>query len=73
MARAAFGSVQTDPYPEDDTSAMGEYIDASLRERRSLEQAVADLLAKYEKHPSVELVRMIRQLEAEIAERKRRP
>lgn len=52
---------------------MGEYIDASLRERRSLEQAVADLLAKYEKHPSVELVRMIRQLEAEIAERKRRP
>jgi hypothetical protein len=50
---------------------MGEYIDASFRERRSLEKAFADLVAKYEKHPSEELARMIRQLEAEIAERKR--
>ena len=36
---------------------------------RSLEEALADLLAKYEEHPSPELGRMIRQLELEIAER----
>ena len=30
---------------------------------RSLEEALADLLAKYEEHPSPELGRMIRQLE----------
>jgi hypothetical protein len=37
---------------------------------RSLEQALADLLAKQQKNPSPELARMIRQLEIEIAERK---
>jgi hypothetical protein len=37
---------------------------------RSLEEALADLLAKYEENPSPELGRMIRQLELEIAERK---
>jgi hypothetical protein len=37
---------------------------------RSLEEALADLLKKYEEHPSPELGRMIRQLELEIAERK---
>jgi hypothetical protein len=36
----------------------------------SLEQALADLLATFEKRPSPELARMIRQLETEIAERK---
>ena len=36
---------------------------------RSLEEALADLLAKYEEHPSPELGWMIRQLELEIAER----
>ena len=40
---------------------------------RSLEEALADLLAKYEEHPSPELGRMIRQLELEIAERKGHP
>ena len=43
---------------------------------RSLEQALSDLLATYEKRPSPQLARMIRQLEIEIAERKdasRRP
>jgi hypothetical protein len=37
---------------------------------RSLEQALADLVAKHRKNPSPELARMIRQLEIEIAERK---
>jgi hypothetical protein len=37
---------------------------------RSLEEALADLLAKYEENPSPELGRMIRQLELEIVERK---
>jgi hypothetical protein len=37
---------------------------------RSLEEVLADLLKKYEEHPSPELGRMIRQLEIEIAERK---
>ena len=37
---------------------------------RSLEEALADLLKKYEENPSPELGRMIRQLELEIAERK---
>jgi hypothetical protein len=37
---------------------------------RSLEQALADLVAKHEKRPTAELARMIRQLELEIAERK---
>jgi hypothetical protein len=37
---------------------------------RSLEQALADLLAKHHNNPSPELARMIRQLEMEIAERK---
>ena len=36
---------------------------------RTLEQALADLLASYEKRPNPELARMIRQLETEIAER----
>jgi len=38
---------------------------------RSLEQALADLLAKNEKQPTAELARMLRQLELEVAERKR--
>ena len=36
---------------------------------RSLEEALADLVATYEKRPSAHLARMIRQLETEIAER----
>ena len=41
--------------------------------RRSIEEALADLRAKYKIHPTAELARMIRQLEAEIADRKRPP
>jgi hypothetical protein len=46
-------------------------IDKGLTERRTLEGALADLTAKYTRHPRPELVRMILQLEAEIAIRKR--
>ena len=45
-------------------------IDEAMRERRSIEEALADPRAKY---PTAELARMIRQLEAEIADRKRPP
>lgn len=44
-----------------------------LTGRRSLERALADLRAQYEKRPSGELARMIEQLEAEIAIRRRPP
>lgn len=44
-----------------------------LTERRSLEDALADLRAKYEQRPTGELARMMEQLEAEIAIRKRPP
>ena len=50
---------------------MGDLIGVGMSERRSLEEALTDLHAKYAKHPSVELARMIEQLRAEIAERKR--
>jgi len=46
---------------------MPQSVDAHIR---SMEQALADLVAKYQKQPSPELARMIRQLEVEIAERK---
>jgi hypothetical protein len=52
-------------------SEMIDDLDEAMRERRSIEEALADLRAKYEKQPSRDLARMIRQLEAEIAERKR--
>jgi hypothetical protein len=42
-----------------------------MSERRSIETALADLLAKYERFASADLARMIRQLQAEIGERKR--
>ena len=41
--------------------------------RRSIEEALADFRAKYKIHPTAELARMIRQLEAEIADCKRPP
>ena len=49
-------------------SGMEGYLDDSRA--RTLEEALADLLATHEKRPSAELARMIRQLEAEIADRK---
>lgn len=47
------------------------YIEKALNERRSLDDALADLTASYNRYPTPELARMIKQLEAEIAERKR--
>jgi hypothetical protein len=38
---------------------------------RSIEEALADLIAKHQQRPTEELARMILQLETEIAERKR--
>ena len=49
------------------------FIELTLRERRSLETALAELLAKYRGSAgkSPDLARMIRQLEAEIRYRER--
>jgi hypothetical protein len=48
-------------------------IDLILRERRSLETALGELVAKYNRSSckNPELARMIRQLKAEIMQRKR--
>jgi hypothetical protein len=50
---------------------MDGIIERGIIERRSIEEALADLLAKYERYPSPDLARMIRQVHAEIGERKR--
>jgi len=49
-------------------------IDLILRERRSLETALDELVAKYNRssYKNPDLARMIRQLKAEIIQRKRR-
>jgi len=49
------------------------YIDLILRERRSLESALAELVGKYNRstYKSPDLSRMIRQLKAEITQRQR--
>jgi hypothetical protein len=53
---------------------MTEFIEAALNERRSLEQALADIAAKYERTPPGErrdgLGRMIQLMQVEIAKRK---
>jgi hypothetical protein len=41
-------------------------IDHALQSRRSLEQALADLRAKYTREPSPDIERMIKGLESEI-------
>jgi hypothetical protein len=43
----------------------------AMRERRSMEEALSDLRAQYEKAPTAARARMIQQLEGEIAIRKR--
>ena len=47
-------------------------IEKLLRERRTLEKALADLLAKYQHDPSPELARTIELIHAEIELRKRK-
>ncbi len=50
---------------------MGEFIEKTLQERRSLEKTLADLVAQYERKPSPELKRTIELIEGEIEIRKR--
>jgi hypothetical protein len=46
-------------------------IDTLMKQRRSIHQAHADLIAKFARDPSPELARMIGDLELEIADRNR--
>ena len=48
----------------------GDIIGREMRERRSIEQACADLRAKLQRQPTPVLARMIEQLEAEMVDRK---
>ena len=48
---------------------MQHFIDHYLAERRTLDQAVADLRATYAQDPAPDLANMIRQGEAEILDR----
>jgi len=48
-------------------------IDEVIRQRRSVEGALAELEAKHRQRPSPTLARMIEQLKAELAIRNRRP
>ena len=47
-------------------------IEKAINRRRSLESALAELEAKYQRQPSPELARMMEQLKAEIATRQQR-
>ncbi len=53
---------------------MNGFIETALNERRSLEQALAEIAAKYERTPPGErrdgLLRMIQLMQVEIARRK---
>jgi hypothetical protein len=49
---------------------MNDFLAKALAERRSLEEALRDLRAKYERQPSPDLAEMTRQLESEISDRK---
>jgi len=51
--------------------AANTLIDTLVKGRRTIEQAHADLVAKFARDPSPELARMIEDLELEIAERSR--
>jgi hypothetical protein len=52
---------------------MATYIDQMLAERRTLQQAVADIRAKYRREPDPDLAEMILHGEAEIIDRTSRP
>jgi hypothetical protein len=49
------------------------FIERMLIERRSIEQALVDLLAEHGRSPNPALARMIQELAAEITERKSAP
>jgi len=50
---------------------MGNFIDRVLTERRTLQQALADLRVKYNREHDPDLAAMIRHGEAEILDRQR--
>ena len=50
---------------------MVDDIDEVLKQRRSLAQALAEMEANHQRRPSAVLARMIEQLKAELAARKR--
>jgi hypothetical protein len=49
---------------------MADFLDEALKERRTLEKALADLLAEFQRKPSPQLARTIELLRAEIELRK---
>jgi hypothetical protein len=50
---------------------MVDDIDEVMKQRRSFERALADMEANYQRRPSAALARMIEQLKAELAIRRR--
>jgi hypothetical protein len=50
-----------------------DFIDVALKERRSLETVLAELVAKHNRSPSPGLARMIQGIEAELIRRRRVP
>jgi response regulator RpfG family c-di-GMP phosphodiesterase len=52
---------------------MATYIDQMLAERLTLQQAVADIRAKYRREPDPDLAEIILHGEAEIIDRTSRP
>ena len=65
------------PVADATRARMDDFIDTTLKERRSLEDALGDISAKYNRFPlnkrPKDLERMIEGLKAEIAVRKHRP
>ena len=51
---------------------MVDDLDEVMKQRRSLEEALAEMQASYRRRPSAMLARMIEQLRAELAFRKER-
>jgi hypothetical protein len=52
---------------------MTNSLDGVINQRRSLRGALLDMRANYQQRPTAKLARMIQQLEAEIAIRRRPP
>jgi hypothetical protein len=46
-------------------------LELAVVEQRSIEQACAELRAKYQRHPTASLARIVERLEAEIACRRK--
>ena len=63
-----YGDKVRDDRAENDVPKAG-FIEAMLRVRRPMEEALGDLVVKYESQRTPDLARMIRQLEIEYAVR----